>query len=378
MQKKNYKSIGIVIAGFGEGGVQTRVKSLIKILLENKEYEINLICDKSDVDDAVSFRKNFNTKFNIYSIKIIGFNIFAIFYGYVKSIIKINPDILISFTPKPNTFAQIIAFFIGIKRRIVHVDGFYIKHWRYNKKNIFFVLIYHSLNFINNLFASDIVYASYCLMGKQKLFRNKSSVIYGYYFDNSSENDDDRKVPFNGNDFKMLYLGRIGPEKGVELLIESIPDLLLIHNDIKLLMVGNINKDYLIKIRKTLDLYNLREKVLLYGYEKNIKPLLKNCHVVILPSYTESFGYVILEAWANNIPIIASNIEGPAEIIENNLDGLLFESGNKTDLIEKIQQLYRNKKLTQNLIINGKQKLKKFSMERFAAEWHLLLNKENN
>lgn len=67
---------------------------------------------------------------------------------------------------------------------------------------------------------------------------------------------------------------------------------------------------------------------------------LKDYDIAVQPSRIEGFGLTLVEAMAAKIPVIASNIEGPAEILQDNRYGLLFESENPQDLADAIARVY--------------------------------------
>ena len=66
--------------------------------------------------------------------------------------------------------------------------------------------------------------------------------------------------------------------------------------------------------------------------------------VFVLPSRVDPFPLVMLEAGLMKKPFIGSKVDGIAELIENETDGLLFESGNSDDLVSKILKIYNDKK----------------------------------
>ena len=71
--------------------------------------------------------------------------------------------------------------------------------------------------------------------------------------------------------------------------------------------------------------------------------------VFVLPSFREGFGTVILEAAASRLPIIISNIPGPTDFISHMVNGLVFETGNPSDLASAMNRLYYDKALSSTL-----------------------------
>ena len=75
--------------------------------------------------------------------------------------------------------------------------------------------------------------------------------------------------------------------------------------------------------------------------------------LLILPTYEETFGLVAAEAMIMGVPVIGSNAGGVPEIISHGSNGLLFETKNASDLSEKIDMLYENKTLREQLVSNA-------------------------
>ncbi len=75
------------------------------------------------------------------------------------------------------------------------------------------------------------------------------------------------------------------------------------------------------------------------GFRNDVAEQLRMMDIFILATRTEGFGISILEAMASGVPVIASRVGGIPEIIEDGINGLLFESGNENQLTDKILQL---------------------------------------
>jgi len=366
------KSVTIIICKFGEGGVQYRAKSIIEIL-NSKGYEINLICDYSDVEDVKVFESSSGIHVNLYPIYVVGYNIFLSLFQMLKIYYKLKPDIFFAFSPKANTFAHVAALLFHSKKRISFIDGFYIKQHKAQKKTLLYIKLYQQLLNINYRIATDLIISSNALLNELPSFaKKKSKVIYGFLVVTNGINKigDKINLPFcSKTDFVFIYNGRLGPEKGVHILIESFYKLLNTYESCRLIVLGDNDNEYAQRIKKRVEELGINEKVYFTGYIKNVSPYLQLSNALVLPSQTESFGYAILEGWASKLPVIASNIEGPAEIIEHGINGLLFEVGNINDLLEKMKFVYLYKKKTELLAENGYNKLiTKFTREKYIEE----------
>jgi len=101
----------------------------------------------------------------------------------------------------------------------------------------------------------------------------------------------------------------------------------------------------------------------------NASKYLKNFDIFVLPSLKEGLPYVILEAGLAGLPVIASNVGGIPEIIENGKEGLLVAPANPEELANAIKKLIEDKTLRENLAKNLHEKIKKeFSLEKMLRE----------
>ena len=101
----------------------------------------------------------------------------------------------------------------------------------------------------------------------------------------------------------------------------------------------------------------------------NASKYLKNFDIFVLPSLKEGLPYVILEAGLAGLPVIASNVGGIPEIIENGKEGLLVPPANPEELAVAIKKLIEDKTLRENLAKNLQEKIQReFSLEKMLKE----------
>ncbi len=172
----------------------------------------------------------------------------------------------------------------------------------------------------------------------------------------------------------VLCLGRISEPKNQLFLVKAFSEIKKRYPSAYLLLVGPV-KDF-----------NYQEKIMKQVFEDGIQdsfsllPAISlddpelidayhSCDVFVLPSKNESFGIVILEAWATGKPVIASRIGGIPDLIQENENGLLFELENKKDLIEKILYLWSQEELAEKFGRSGQAKA------RASYDWDLITNR---
>jgi glycosyltransferase involved in cell wall biosynthesis len=166
------------------------------------------------------------------------------------------------------------------------------------------------------------------------------------------------------NNNSVLYLGSKSDHKQIELLIEAMEKLWQTGNKAKLIIAGPETL-YSPIIKKRIDQLpkNFKINVICKNEvkEKEKWQLIDDCSVLVNPSKYESFGIIFLEAWARKKPVIAYKSPVSIEIIDDNINGLLFE--NSQELADKIKAILSNSDLQEKLGEEGYLKAKKYTQE---------------
>jgi glycosyltransferase involved in cell wall biosynthesis len=140
--------------------------------------------------------------------------------------------------------------------------------------------------------------------------------------------------------FVVTYLGRLDPEKGVEVLLEAWRLLGLAPDEARLLVVGSAvtgpdPERYVAELTALAD-----EHVQFVPAQRDVIPPLHAADVVVVPStWNEPFGRVIVEAMSTGRPVIASRVGGIPEILTGPLERFLFERGDAPDLAHRIRSV---------------------------------------
>jgi glycosyltransferase involved in cell wall biosynthesis len=139
----------------------------------------------------------------------------------------------------------------------------------------------------------------------------------------------------------ILYVGRISPEKGIEVLIDAMVIARRRQPGIRLLIVGNARGHgatgaYMESLRTHAE-GALGEAVSFRPATSDIVALYRNADLTVLPSvWDEPFGRVVIESMACGVPCLASRAGGIPEILGGELEELLFDKGNPADLAAKM------------------------------------------
>lgn len=142
--------------------------------------------------------------------------------------------------------------------------------------------------------------------------------------------------------FNIVLLSRLFPEqKGQHVAMQAICILKEQKLSVKLFFIGGGDTNELTRLKELVAKYDVENQVEFLGqFDRQwIKNNLKNYHLLIQPSLYEGFGITIIEGFACGLPVVASDLDGPKEIIETLHSGLLSKPGDCADLAEKINQI---------------------------------------
>lgn len=168
--------------------------------------------------------------------------------------------------------------------------------------------------------------------------------------------DDSGFEPSHKNPEYILYFGRIEKEKGIDVIIDAAR--ILCTKNIKFILAGE--GSYLNRARSIVNELGLSNiEFLGYKNKNEIIELINGSFTVIAPSlWYETFGLVLLEAFSCAKPVIASNIGGMTEIINDGVDGFLVLPGSAEELAEKIEFIVSNPRQAQYMGEAGYKKQK--------------------
>ena len=230
---------------------------------------------------------------------------------------KIKPDVVIL----NGGFALFLPIVFRKKRKYL-----FYKHATYkgvsSKKRLIFFLIMILAYF----YAKKIICVSNYCAKEELFFKKKLCVIYhGVNLDNN--------VKFynhnNKNKLLFIYVGRIVKEKGCDLIFDYFANTKL--EDRELIVVGDEKKSNF-----PIEQYKTAKNIIFKGLQDNINEILcKSDFLITLPT-NEAFGLTIIEAMANGVIVIATNVGGIPEIVSNGNNGFLIEPKNLTSFLDSI------------------------------------------
>lgn len=146
-------------------------------------------------------------------------------------------------------------------------------------------------------------------------------------------------------------IGRLSAEKGQIYLIHAIPDILKIFPTTQFLFIGKGEEQTY--LQNEVNRLGLSMNVLFLGWQDHIQSFIELCDFIVLPSITEGFGIVILEAFAQKKGVVATAVDNIPAIVRHNQTGILVPPCNSHVLAESIVGLLQNPTHLRKLGENG-------------------------
>jgi glycosyltransferase involved in cell wall biosynthesis len=180
----------------------------------------------------------------------------------------------------------------------------------------------------------------------------------------------------NDKKLRVLFIGRIAEEKGIEDLLVAIHKMTKILNDRNDLELVCIGPDYghSQEIHSAINNLKLKDMVRMLGplHEDEKLDYLSWCDVLVLPSHFEAFGLPVLEAMARGKPVVATKTIGTSSLIKHEETGFLVRVGDSDRIAYSLLRLLEYPELKYQMGDRALKHAFKFSMERMIQD-HIIL-----
>lgn len=167
--------------------------------------------------------------------------------------------------------------------------------------------------------------------------------------------------------FKILLPGRIEHYKGQHVLLEAMKRMPQVGVNAHVALLGHVmDETYFSNLQQQIRRDKLEDKVHYLGFVDKPTDIYGCFDVVVLTTYAETFGLVLVEAMKCGVAVIGTNAGGVPEIIEHGKTGLLYEPGDAAGLADCLHRLLTDKALCQRLARAGKD----YADEVFSEQQH--------
>ena len=250
-----------------------------------------------------------------------------LYFSYRKLIKDISPDVVLTFTIKPNVYGGMACSRLKVPY-IANVTGL----GEVKKKSLFQKLML-------------ILYTRGVRKAKCVFFQNESN--REFFKEKKVTRGQTRLLPGSGVNItkfsycdypaddgtvNIAFVGRIIKDKGVYELAEAARRLIAVPG-LKFTVIGSVEYG-------AENPFSELSNVTCVGYHKDVRPFVKDAHAVILPSYHEGMANVLLEAAATGRPILASDIPGCKETFDEGISGFGFTPADSGAVEEAVSKFY--------------------------------------
>ena len=148
--------------------------------------------------------------------------------------------------------------------------------------------------------------------------------------------------------YQILFVGRLVPSKGVDVVIRAFGAVLRRLPEARLMIAGD--GDQRLYLERLARFLGLRQRVSFLGWKSpaELARLYRASAVTSVPSLYEPFGLVALEAMACGRPVVVSRVGGLAEIVEDGVSGYTVEAGDHLDLATRLATVLSDRTLAEN------------------------------
>lgn len=371
------KRLLIVIPTLNTGGAEYQTINMINFLKNYFDVFIIVLSSNIDLIETLEIEDTnifvLNTDYNTFSLKkILSIKIFNIVKKISNLNEKIKPDVVFANLPISHYILRLVKYksnhvfkLVNIHRSLqfkAHTPNIIMEIFM--KYNSFLANKYDYLNiFISNACRNDQLNYLQVPVEKTKVIYNGIKTI----------NIDHKLLikDLSTDYFNIVTVGRFVPEKNQEFLIKVLIDAFtnkLFTKNVKVYFLGvgplkikceNLAKNSIFT-NNFIFLGNVsNEKVHLY---------FANSDLTVIPSKSEGFGNIAVEAGLSKAKILSSNVGGLDEIIENNINGFKFVSEDNNDLLKQlIEIINHNKDLNRDVVRENM--LNKFSFDNMINKY---------
>lgn len=305
-------------------------KELIK-RLRDEGHEVFISIPKSDNNE---FFKEMGCKIIDTPVDRRGINPvrdFWLMMKYVRIMKEVKPDIVFSYTIKPNIYGSLASNITKNKQvnNITGTGGTFLKR-----------------NFVSGI--AKFLYKISVKKSYKVFFQNSGDK--DLFIKNNMIRDNYAMLPGSGvnleqfeltelpsdEDINFIFIGRIMEIKGIDQYLETAKVVKEEYPNTNFYIAGFVEEE---KYKPIIDEYDSKGIIKYIGFQKDIKCWIEKCHCTILPSHGgEGVPNVLLESAAMGRACIASKINGSRDVIDDEVTGYLFEIGSAEDLTDKVKK----------------------------------------
>lgn len=171
---------------------------------------------------------------------------------------------------------------------------------------------------------------------------------------------------------RLTLIGRLSPRKGQDLAVHALAKLVSNGREVTLTFAGEVFTGYEWyenDLRRLAEELSVSDRLLFVGFQSDIRAVLANSDIAIVPSRVEPFGTVAAECMAAGLPTIVADVHGLSEIVTDGQTGWSFEAGDSDALADRCQWVISHPEESKKIALTGRRSIaERFSLERYQTD----------
>ena len=271
---------------------------------------------------------------------------------YYKLIKKMQPDIVFSYTIKPNIYGALAARKMGVPY-VTNVTGLGSAIENKGLLQRLMIQLYKiSMSKVQTIFFQNEKNRQF--FSNHNIAVNKHILLPGSGVNLKRFNL--LNYPSTKKTIDFVFISRIMKEKGIDEYLEAAKQIRKKYPQTRFHIAGFFEEEY----ENIIEDYAKRKIVEYHGMLSDIRSLLSKTHCTILPSYHEGMSNVLLESAASGRPVLASNVHGCIETFDEENSGYSFEPRNTKSLVAAIERFLALPHYEkENMGLAGREKMEK-------------------
>jgi glycosyltransferase involved in cell wall biosynthesis len=304
---------------------------------------------------------------------------------------KEKPDIVHSHTPKAGLLAMLAAKLAGVRIRIHTIAGLRFMTSTGFTRQILTRMEKITANAATHVWPNSMSLLKY--VKENKLVNAKKMEVIGKGSSNgidlsrfsinvlTAEGIEKAKkcIAYDPSLTYLLSVGRIVKDKGIGELANVFASLYRENDNLRLVLVGTFEENLDPLDEEVMQLIKTHPGIILAGWHDEVEYFMTLADVLIHPSYREGFPNVVLQAGALECPIVCSRIEGNIDIVDENINGLVFTVRDEEDLRAKLERAIKDPGEMKQMAWRLRKKIeenfdRRYVQQRLKEKYEFLLN----
>ena len=334
-------------------GGQTQLFTLIR-KLHQRGHKTHLVCFPGTSLEA----KARHIGISVYPIAIRSEAGLISFLRLISVLRAVNPDILAFNTPKPIFIGNLASHFARVGARIIFRRVSFPLHNRHISR-IKYTWDIDSVIAISDSIRSQLIECGIPASLVETIYEGIDLSLY------PEQPELDRPLPTEP--VTVGTVSSLSREKGLRYLIEAASLIPRVKGRVRFDIVGD--GDCRMELEELVRKKELEGCIQFLGFRNDIQALMKDFDLFVLPSLSEGLSSAIMEAMASSLPVIASNVGGIPELVQNGDNGLLVRPADPVGLARAIMRLAEDPVALRQMGIRGRKRVEeKFTLDRKVLE----------